>query len=74
MRSRRCSLAISYAFTPKEDSGLGLRRLVAETAADNVASNAVLRAVGFTEFGRERATDLLPDGTYGDGLHWELLG
>ena len=68
-----CRLAISYAFTPKEDSGLGLRRLVAETAADNVASNAVLRAVGFTEFGRERATDLLPDGTYGDGLHWELL-
>ena len=49
------------------------RRLVAETAADNVASNAVLRSVGFTEFGRERATDPLPDGTYGDALHWELL-
>ena len=36
-----CRLAISYAFRPKEDGGLGLRRLVAETAADNVASNAV---------------------------------
>ncbi|WP_353508244.1 GNAT family N-acetyltransferase [Intrasporangium sp.] len=68
-----CRLAIGYAFAPTEDGGLGLRRLVAETAADNVASNAVLRAVGFTEFGREHATDLLPDGTYGDGLHWELL-
>ncbi|HET6667082.1 MAG TPA: GNAT family N-acetyltransferase [Intrasporangium sp.] len=68
-----CRLAISYAFRPKEDGGLGLRRLVAETAADNVASNAVLRSVGFTEFGRERATDPLPDGTYGDALHWELL-
>lgn len=68
-----CRLAITYSFAPKEGGGLGLRRLVAETAADNVASNAVLRAVGFTEFGRERATDALPDGTYGDALHWELL-
>ena len=38
--AKACRLAISYAFRPKEDGGLGLRRLVAETAADNVASNA----------------------------------
>ena len=69
-----CRLAISHAFRAREDGGLGLRRLVAETAADNAASNGVLRAVGFTEFGREHATDPLSDGTYGDSLHWELLG
>ena len=69
-----CRLAISHAFRAREDGGLGLRRLVAETAADNAASNGVLRAVGFTEFGREHATDPLPDGTYADALHWELLG
>jgi RimJ/RimL family protein N-acetyltransferase len=68
-----CRLAISHAFADKEDGGLGLRRLVAETAADNAASNAVLRAVGFAEFGREHATDELADGTLVDGLHWELL-
>ncbi|MDV3220371.1 GNAT family N-acetyltransferase [Intrasporangium sp.] len=68
-----CRLAIAYAFATKQDGGLGLRRLTAGTAADNAASNAVLRAVGFTEVGREHATDELPDGTFGDGLIWELL-
>jgi RimJ/RimL family protein N-acetyltransferase len=68
-----CRLAIAHAFAPQDRGGLGLRRLTAETAADNAASNAVLRAAGFTQFGREHATDLLPDGSFEDGLHWELL-
>jgi hypothetical protein len=33
----------------------------------------VLRANGFEAFGVEHAVDLLPDGRYGDGLHWELI-
>jgi RimJ/RimL family protein N-acetyltransferase len=66
-------LAVDFALRPVSEGGLGLRRLVAETAADNVASNRVLESVGFTPFGRERAVDPLPDGTWGDGLHWELL-
>lgn len=66
-------LAIRHALTPKEAGGLGLRRLVAETAADNAASNRVLEANGFVAFGREHHVDLLADGTYQDGLHWELL-
>jgi RimJ/RimL family protein N-acetyltransferase len=66
-------LATRHAFTAREEGGLGLRRLVAETAADNDASNAVLRATGFTSWGREHAVDELPDGSLGDGLHWELF-
>jgi len=66
-------LAIQHALMPTEQGGLGLRRLVAETAADNAASNRVLASNGFVAFGREHAVDPLTDGTYGDGLHWELL-
>jgi RimJ/RimL family protein N-acetyltransferase len=66
-------LAVTYATTAKSDGGLGLRRLVAETAADNAASNKILTSVGFAPFGREHEVDPLPDGTYGDGLHWEWL-
>jgi RimJ/RimL family protein N-acetyltransferase len=66
-------LAIAHALRPRDMGGLGMRRLVAETAADNDASNHVLTANGFAVYGREHAVDLLPDGSYGDGLHWELI-
>lgn len=66
-------LVIAHALAPAADGGLGLRRLVAETAADNAASNGVLEANGFSVWGREHLVDELPDGSYGDGLHWELL-
>jgi len=66
-------LAIAHALRPVAQGGLGVRRLVAETAADNAASNAVLQANGFTEFGREHDVDQLADGSWSDGLYWELL-
>ena len=66
-------MAVAHALRTREEGGLGLRRLVAETAADNEASNAVLRSNGFVTFGREHAVDLHSDGSYGDGLYWELL-
>lgn len=66
-------LAVSYALRPTGDGGLGMRRLVAETAADNEASNAVLRRAGFVKYGREHAVDRLPDASYGDALYWELV-
>ena len=66
-------LAIRHALTPTDDGGLGLRRLVAETAADNTASNRVLESNGFVPFGREHAVDELTEGGWGDGLHWERL-
>lgn len=66
-------LAVAHALRPREEGGLGLRRLTAQTAADNTASNAVLTRLGFVEFGREHAVDLLPDGSCADALLWELL-
>ena len=52
--------------------GLGLRRLVAETAADNVASNKILESLGFTRWGVEDAATA-PDNSIGPAAHWELL-
>lgn len=66
-------LLVEHAFTPESKGGLGLRRLTAGTAADNEASNSVLRRAGFEVWGREPAVDELPDGTLADGLHWYLL-
>lgn len=63
---------VTHARASRGVDGLDLRRLVAQTAVDNVASNAVLRHLGFMVFGREPAVDLLPDGTFADGLHWHL--
>jgi RimJ/RimL family protein N-acetyltransferase len=64
---------VRHAFAPRSDGGLGMRRLVAQTAEDNAASNAVLDRLGFTIWGRETAADVLPDGRAVDALHWELL-
>lgn len=74
LASRAARLATAYALSPVADGGLGLRRLVAQSAADNEPSNAVLRAAGFEVWGREAAVDLLPDGTLGDLLHWQWTG
>lgn len=65
-------MASAHAFASRDVGGLGLRRLVAETAADNVASNAVLEAAGFTRWGHEAAATA-PDGSVGPADHWELL-
>lgn len=65
-------LAVEHAFASRDDGGLGLRRLVAETAADNAPSNAVLESAGFTRWGHERAATA-PDGSVGPADHWELL-
>ena len=64
---------VAHAFAPRAAGGLGMRRLVAQTAEDNAASNTVLDRLGFTIWGRETAADVLPDGRAVDALHWELL-
>ncbi len=66
-------LAVEHAFAPRHAGGLGLSRLSAVTAADNHASNSVLERLGFVRWGIEHATDHLPDGTWENALHWELL-
>lgn len=69
---RAARLAADLALRPVDDGGFGLRRLVAETAADNTASNRALAGAGFTEWGREAAADA-PDGSVGPAVHWERL-
>ena len=65
-------LAVGHAFASKDEGGMGLRRLVAETAADNAPSNAILESAGFTKWGHE-AQATAPDGSVGPADHWELL-
>lgn len=71
--SAAAGLAAAYALRPADEGGLGARRLVALSAADNDASNGVLRSAGFEVFGREAAVAVLPDGSTCDGLHWQRL-
>lgn len=71
--ARAVRLALEHGLRARSQGGLGLRRVVAETAADNEGSNATLRLSGFVEYGREHDVDPLPDGSYGDGLFWERV-
>lgn len=70
---RAARLAADHALAPTDAGGLGLRRLLAETASDNRASNRVLTAAGFTRWGEEAQADA-PDGSVGPATHWERLG
>lgn len=72
LAGRAARLVAAHALQPTARGGLGLRRLVAETAADHEVSNRVLTAAGFTVWGRESAADA-PDGSVGPALHWERL-
>ncbi len=69
---RAARLAADVALRPVADGGFGLRRLVAETAADNTASSRVLTGAGFSVWGREGSAEA-PDGSWGPALHWERL-
>ena len=71
-------LAVRHALTPVAPgdltgrSGLGVRRLVAVTAADNDASNRILERAGFTVWGA-RAPPRRRTPASGPALHWEVL-
>jgi len=64
---------IAYAFTPVTDGGLGLIRLHAGTNSDNVASQSILRAAGFTQWGADHQAWRRVDGSLSDGVYFELL-
>lgn len=64
--------AADLALRPVVEGGFGLRRLVADSAEDNTASNRVLDGAGFTPWGREEAAEA-PDGSVGPAIHWERL-
>jgi len=65
-------MACRHAFIAAEDGGLGLHRLHATVAEDNVASRQVLERNGFTLIGTERQSVLVRDGMH-DGAAYELL-
>jgi RimJ/RimL family protein N-acetyltransferase len=65
-------LACRHAFIEEGDGGLGLHRVHATVAVDNVASRRVLEAAGFTETGNERRSVIVRDGMH-DGAAYELL-
>ena len=65
-------MACRHAFIDTEDGGLGLHRVYATVAEDNVASRRVLEAAGFALIGTERRSVLVRDGMH-DGAAYELL-
>lgn len=69
---RAARLAAEVSLRPVAAGGFGLRRLVAETAADDTASNRILEGAGFSVWGREEAADD-PAGSVSPVLHWERL-
>ncbi len=68
-----CRMAVRHAFVDAEDGGLGLHRLTAYAAMDNLASHRILERAGFTRFGIEHSSTLLPDGSYIDTAAYEQL-
>jgi RimJ/RimL family protein N-acetyltransferase len=72
VRTEAVRMACRHAFIDPEDGGLGLHRVHATVAVDNVASRRVLEANGFTLTGTERRSVLVRDGMH-DGAAYELL-
>jgi RimJ/RimL family protein N-acetyltransferase len=66
-------LALAKAFTAEADGGYGLDRVSLDAAEGNLASQAVARACGFTQSGRDRRCYWLPDGRVVDQLRFDLL-
>jgi RimJ/RimL family protein N-acetyltransferase len=70
---RACRAVVRHAFVDAEDGGLGLHRLTARAAADNLASQRILERAGFTRVGLERSSALLADGSYLDSPVYDQL-
>ena len=64
---------ITHAVTAVADGGLGLTRLHAATDSDNHASQSVLERVGFQQWGTDRQAYRRSDGSFSDGVYFELL-
>lgn len=64
---------LAHAFAPVESGGLGLVRLHAATDSENDASQAILRAAGFTRWGADHQAWRRTDGSLSDGAYFELL-
>ena len=71
--SQAVRLAVRHAFIPREDGGLGRRRLQLIAADGNSASEHTARVNGFVEVGRDRQAERLDDGTFADLVRFDLL-
>ena len=71
--SEAVRLALRHAFIPREDGGLGRKRLRLNAADGNSASRHIARANGFIEVGRDRQAEPLGDGTFADLVRFDLL-
>ena len=71
--SEAVRLAVRHAFIPREDGGLGRKRLRLSAADGNLASAHVARVNGFVEVGRDRQAEPLGDGTFADLVRFDLL-
>jgi RimJ/RimL family protein N-acetyltransferase len=65
--------AARHCLLPRDDGGLGLRRVLVRAASRNAASRAVARKAGFTEVGRDRDAERLRDGSLDDLVRHDLL-
>ena len=66
-------LIVRHAFAPRDDGGLGLRRLDLLAAETNRASQQVATRNGFVQTGIRRQAERLGDGSYADLVAYDLL-
>lgn len=66
-------LALAQGFRSADDGGFGLNRVSLGAGDGNLASQAVARACGFTETGRDRRAYRLRDGSVVDLLRFDIL-
>ena len=71
--SEAVGLLIRHAFIDVEDGGLGFSRLTLKAAATNLASQHIARTNGMSEYGRERRSEVLGDGSPDDLVLFDLL-
>ncbi len=73
MMTAAVRLATRHALLPSQDGGLGLTRVLIQVARDNIASQRVALAAGFTPSGVDRAAERLRDGTLMDMRRFDLV-
>ena len=64
---------LPHLLASKESGGVGLRRVTARTSELNVASQAVMRAVGMRQWGVAPRASVAPDGTAVSQVHFAVL-
>ncbi len=71
--TQACRMLVRHAFIDTEDGGMGLRRLTANVAVVNEASQRVAERAGFVRLGVERSSTLLADGSWVDAVLYDQL-